>query len=314
MLIKEKDPIDDAVQALEAIINTPHLPANVISRARKELQMLRAGDRNERDAAYYINFHYQDRKNWAVIHDLRLEVAGRVAQIDHLLIGRLLDFYVLESKSFGYGVKITADGEFLIWQHDRFVAIPSPIEQNRRHVLVLRALLKRKNLLPKRLGMTLSPTFRPYVLVSPKSRIARPPKKQFDTRTVIKADLLFDELSRFSEQASTLTAMREITKIPKVVSPKTIEQLARQLVRFHKPRTVNYWARFGITPEQAQARPNTPKHAENAPDATRTKDAARQYFCAKCGKTISRRVAMFCFQHKERFGGRAYCMECQKGF
>ncbi len=311
MLIKEKDPIDDAVRTLEAIINTPHLPAHVVSRARKELQMVRAGDRSERDAAYYIDFHYRDSKNWAVIHDLRIEVGGRVAQIDHLLIGRFLDFCVLESKSFGYGVKITADGEFLIWQQDRFVAIPSPIEQNRRHVLVLRALLKRENLLPRRLGITLTPTFRPYVLVAPKSRIARPPQKRFDTSMVIKADLFFEEMNRFVDQIGTLTAMKEMTKI---VSSETIERLARQLVRFHKPRTVDYWARFGITPEQISPRPNAPKPARSTPNNARSEETSRRYFCAKCGKTISRKVAKFCFQHRERFGGRAYCMDCQKGF
>lgn len=29
---------------------------------------------------------YKDSQNWAVIHDLRIEHRGRVAQIDHLLI------------------------------------------------------------------------------------------------------------------------------------------------------------------------------------------------------------------------------------
>jgi hypothetical protein len=45
-----------------------------------------------------------------VIHDHRIEHRGRVAQIDHLLINRFLDIFVLESKNYDYGVKISEEG------------------------------------------------------------------------------------------------------------------------------------------------------------------------------------------------------------
>ncbi len=35
-----------------------------------------------------------------MIHDLRVQCNGRVAQADHLLIDRFLEIYVVESKSF----------------------------------------------------------------------------------------------------------------------------------------------------------------------------------------------------------------------
>ncbi|NTV47823.1 MAG: NERD domain-containing protein, partial [Chlorobiales bacterium] len=44
----------------------------------------------------------KNSKNWAVIHDLRLEHENQVAQIDHLMINRSFDFYVLESKNYAY--------------------------------------------------------------------------------------------------------------------------------------------------------------------------------------------------------------------
>jgi hypothetical protein len=56
---------------------------------------------------------YKDSKNWVIIHDLRIEYGGLVAQIDHLLINRFLDFYVLETKHYSQGVKVTERGEFL---------------------------------------------------------------------------------------------------------------------------------------------------------------------------------------------------------
>jgi hypothetical protein len=51
----------------------------------------------------------------AVIHDLRLDIDGRVAQIDHLLIHRSLNCFVLETKQVHAGLKITETGEFLRW-------------------------------------------------------------------------------------------------------------------------------------------------------------------------------------------------------
>src|SRR5690606_42003830 len=71
--------------------------------ATRELRIRRAGIKGERDSAYLIDFHFAEAPNWAVIHDLRIEHGNRVAQIDHLLINRWLDFYVLESKHFHAG-------------------------------------------------------------------------------------------------------------------------------------------------------------------------------------------------------------------
>ena len=105
MLLKEKDPSDQAIQELEAIARQPSLPKDTLTKVEKELKTLKAGNRGEWDSAYHINFYYREKPNWAVIHDLRIEYGGNVAQIDHLMINRLLDFYVLESKSYAYGLK-----------------------------------------------------------------------------------------------------------------------------------------------------------------------------------------------------------------
>ena len=65
-------------------------------------------------------------KNRIVIHDLRLELNGRVAQIDHLVLNRLLEVYVLETKHFTEGVSINDQGEFSIWFGGKPRGIPSP--------------------------------------------------------------------------------------------------------------------------------------------------------------------------------------------
>ena len=74
----------------------------------------------ERDAAYEIEFHLGPNPNRMTIHDLRLEVDGRVAQIDHLIITRLVNFWVCESKHFAEGVAINDYGEWIVLRRAGF--------------------------------------------------------------------------------------------------------------------------------------------------------------------------------------------------
>jgi hypothetical protein len=38
----------------------------------------------------------------------------------------------------------------------------------------------------------------------------------------------------------------------------------------------------------------------------------KKYWCYRCKKEISYKVAKYCFDRKNIFGGKAYCYECQK--
>ena len=98
MIIKKKDSRQSDIDELFSLLDLD-LPREKKSLIRKELNFLKSGERGEKDSAYYIDFDFGSSKNWAVIHDLRLEFEDKSAQIDHLLINRLFDFYVLESKN-----------------------------------------------------------------------------------------------------------------------------------------------------------------------------------------------------------------------
>lgn len=306
MLIKEKDNSEKAIEILEKIVNLPDLHADTAAKVEKELKTLKAGERGESDSAYFIDFHYKENKNWAVIHDLRMEYGGNVAQIDHLLINRFLHFYVFESKSYASGVKITERGEFLFWHKNRYISIESPIEQNRRHVLVLEKLLKGEGLLPKRLGIEIPATFKPFVLVSPKSNVLRPIEKKFNTEMVIKSDELFRQIEADFDNLSTVGIFGSLAK---VILPETLLELAKRLVTYHKPVEIDYYAKFGIPPIRDDPPIVAPPPVINEKEPEKS---ASTYFCSKCKKTISPKVAIFCFQHKARFGGKAYCFDCQK--
>ncbi len=96
MLIKPYVPDEARLARLEKQAALPGEPGR---RASEELRIRRAGQRGEKESAYLIDFDFGKSPNWAVLHDLQLEHGGRTAQIDHVLINRLLQVYVLVAAS-----------------------------------------------------------------------------------------------------------------------------------------------------------------------------------------------------------------------
>jgi hypothetical protein len=242
MIIKKMDSKQEEIAELTALLRS-----KLISHQRflieRELKTMRSGVSDEKGSAYYIDFYFENSKNWAVIHDLRLEHKGQVAQIDHLLINRFFDMYVLESKNYSHRLKITPEGEFQIYYGKEYIGIPSPIEQNKRHIHLLGLFLKHKNILPKRVGISIRPRFKNLILVSPKSVITRPPKKKFDTGSVIKADTL---RTRIDRELAKQNPLADLATISKTCSSSTLMETAKTLAGFHKPKKIDFRAKFGV--------------------------------------------------------------------
>jgi len=154
----------------------------------------------------------------------------------------------------------------------------------------------------------LPPSLKPFVLVSPKSTVIRPDRLSFNSDIVIKSDELFRQIQADFEATST-TYM--VGALAKAISVKTLTELAQRLIAYHKPTSIDYYAKFNIKPIQpVQAQATEPK-AKTGNDGSKPQS---KYFCFKCKKPITQRVATFCFQHKERFDGQVYCFDCQKAF
>ena len=276
MLVKVADNKNNAIASLAQLQRYPHLTEKQAYNLETELRFLRAGIKGEEESAYLIDFDFKDSKNYAVIHDLRLEINGRVAQIDHLILNRALEVFVLETKHFNTGIKITEQGEFLRWNAFKKVyeGMPSPLEQNARHITVLKDAFDIIDM-PNRLGLRLKPSFTSYVLVSPSARIDRP--TQINTSNVIKADQLKSVLMESVNQplmSSFSNAFGNITALAKVVYSATLEDIARKLCELHQPLTINYQQKFGI-----QDRPA--KQIQPIISTVKT-DKKTTYFCRKC--------------------------------
>jgi hypothetical protein len=318
MQIKAADDKQSQIDALNALLARSDLPAGTRGKIEQEIRSILSGAKGEKDAAYEIEFHAGDNPHVMTIHDLRLECEGRVAQIDHLIINRLLDIWVCESKSFAEGVAINQYGEWSVYYRGKLQGIPSPIEQNKRHIAVLAAVFKTGRVtLPKRLGFTLQPSIRSVVVVSNKARISRPmgrtraPLEGLDR--VMKVEQLIPSIQKTLDQ-------KRIEDFVTVVGQGTLEKLARQLASLHAPHEVEWAARFGLSsrsliataviplgPPQAAAASQTTSSMPNRPDASWPG-------CASCGSRVSPAEVRYCRINSTRFGGRVLCFNCQKTF
>src|SRR5829696_4230488 len=173
MQVKAAQGRQEDVVDLERLLDRSDVPGGTRKRIESEIRNVQAGERAERDAAYQIELYFGRSENWATIHDLRIEVDGLAAQIDHLIINRLAEVWVCESKSFAEGVSINEHGEWSRWWHGKQHGMASPIEQNRRHIhLLQRAFELGLAPLPRRLGLvSMKPRLRSLVLVSNEARI-----------------------------------------------------------------------------------------------------------------------------------------------
>jgi hypothetical protein len=289
MLLKTADDKSADIDALESLLRRSDIDARQRRAIQDEQWAIRLGIKAETDAAYQLDFDLADTKQWVVIHDLRIHLDGRVAQIDHLVISRILEIFVCESKSYTGGVKVNEHGEWWTYRDRRPVGIPSPVEQNRRHIEVLEDVIDGGYVKRPRRIVTIKPTFHNVVLVSPGGLVTRPRKKLPELDSVVKVD-----------QFRTFLFNREIQdrQVFKVVSSGTLEEFGRQLVALHRPAKVDWAGRFGLT---------TPALAPAAAKPSRRLWLVKyDGACSNCGRLL-RKGSEAIWRQRDR---RMLCLDC----
>lgn len=319
MLIKSADDKTNDIEILQGLLNHPSANADIKRKVEQEIKFMLSGIKGEKEAAYEIGFHYDQSKNWAVIHDLRIEHGGRVAQIDHILVSRFLDVWVLESKRFSEGIAINEHGEFSAFFGSKPYGVPSPIEQNRKHCAVLKAVFDNGVVeLPKRLGFSINPDVKSLVLVSKNARITRPKAKVDGLDDILKVDQVKGRIDKaFDRDNGILSAA-------KIIGSNTLEDFAKRLAALHVPVSFDWQARFGLLPDVAVVPVAPAKAAVVATSAPPLVEAIAKpavadaepkkskLACVSCGTVVAYNVAKFCWFNKAKFDGNVYCMDCQK--
>ncbi len=244
MLIKDREPPAEGVVELLKDLLFRNLGSEKTFLIERELKNLDPAENGGLNAARLFNFYCADSPQWAVIHDLRIESNGVAAQIDHTLINRFFDIFLLDSKNYCYNLKIAADGEFFVFDGRRYHAIDSPIEENRKRVQVLQELLAEHKILPRRMGMAMRPNIRSYVLMAPGADVLRPPDAIYDTRSVVGADFVTQTLLKpLNGFKGTVRKLRCLSGSFKA---DILEAAARRLVELNKPCPVDYRQMFGL--------------------------------------------------------------------
>jgi hypothetical protein len=113
-------------------------PARAREKIDEELRKIRKGEAGERSAAHFLDRDFGRSDCFAILHDLRLELDGQAAQIDHLVIHRYqARAWVLESKSYGGQLSCNEHGDWTVWYGKLPKAISSPVAQARRQAELL---------------------------------------------------------------------------------------------------------------------------------------------------------------------------------
>jgi len=242
MIIKNKDNNQDSIDYLSDLLERDFSDEKK-SLIERELKSLYSGSSDESTAAYFLDAEFKYSKNWHLLHDLSLEYAGEVVKIDHLLIGRAMDIFVIDSKNYNYDVSISEDGDFNYFYKNEPYSISSPIEKNKRLIKLLDNFLLENELLPKRLGMTLNPAYKNIVLLSPDSTLTKPVKGLYDCSAVMKTEKF---LERFPAELDSDSSLDEMTSLAKVVSQDSLQRFAEKIVLHHKQSSIDYVSKFSL--------------------------------------------------------------------
>ncbi len=320
MQIKAADDKERDVRELQELLGRTDLRLETRRQIEQEIRNVRAGSKAEQEAAFQIEFYLRRNPKIMTIHDLRIECEGRVAQIDHLVITSLFDVWLCESKHFSEGVSINAYGEWSAIYRDSLIGIPSPLEQNKRHAIVLNDLLGSGRVeLPKRFGIARRPAIKTVILVSKDARIDRPegpPAAHVEgLDSVIKCDQFISMMDQSMDKRSIQDFMLGLAWLG------TIESFARQLAALHRPIGIDWQKKF----EMAQLPPTAKVAAQQqssmqgmalSNQATNPKALSStppRGSCQSCGRVISAKEIVYCRTNAARLRGRMLCYDCQRG-
>lgn len=244
MIWKNADDRKSDLELLEQL--RANAPATHQARIQKKIANVRSGQKGERDAAHFLNREFGTSQTIGILHDLRLEHDGEVAQIDHLVIHRYqATAWVLETKN--YAGRITCDehDDWTVWNHGKPRSIPSPLNQARRQCELLRQFLEASDI-------TKISKIQPVVLISPTSSVDRS-KLPADAH-IVKSDNFGAWWRKQSADLDSGTALRMMGKhLLSGFSKQDFTELGQRLAAAHRAPTYDWPGMLGldIAPNQA---------------------------------------------------------------
>lgn len=231
MILKQADDKQgdiDILHNLAARASSPRQRSDIQS----EIDNIVSGMRGEADASYYLDQEFRHRDDVVVIHDLRIEEEGDIAQIDHIVINRRRQAIVLETKALKAEISCNDDGEWEATYGRQKYSIASPLEQCKRHAAVLRRWLGRRK--------TALREVIPVVLTAPTTRIGQRAADPDDPE-VVKSDLFIRWFDKTAKANSNFIGMDDDK-----MSEDELAGIGYRLVKAHTPVQFDWRKRFGF--------------------------------------------------------------------
>ena len=292
MLYKTIDSKEKEINQLKRLLSKSKNPKQK-ALIKADLQRIENGYQAEKENAYYLDFSFKDNPNNILLHDIRIEHNGQIAQIDHIIINRL-GIEVLESKSFSGKLTIKGDGSLNVEYGKKVQTFPNPIEQNNRHVKILSEFLKENMELPKNLkffGIQISST----VLINPKTTITN----DILPKGFLRADSFTTDWNSRVDKIGTIALFKTIGT---TISFDRAKEIANFLVKHHTPKSYDYAKKYPIQKEEKVKNIVTPQQEEKATQNELKKESKRP-LCSKCqSDTIEIRYGKYGYYFK--------CLKC----
>jgi len=235
---------------------------------KSDLIKLENGYKAEKENAYYIDFEFKNSNNIIVLHDIRIEHNGRTAQIDHILLSRV-EVTLLESKSFSGHLNIKEDGSLLVQYNNSYKTLANPIEQNKRHLLVLKDFINSKFELPQNTKIFGGISFQTKVLINPKTVLMNKTLPEGYER----AD---SYISRRNNEIDKVSGLNVLKLASTMMSMDKVKELAKFLMMHHTPIKYDYSKKYPIKSTTSSYVREEPIRY-NQPKADLLK-----YSCSKC--------------------------------
>lgn len=309
MIIKEVDSKKRDIDILTQLLRRCDLSEANRCQIQKRLNRLYSGIKGEAESAYQLNFYFGQSHDWIILHDLRLVDRRQVAQIDHLLINRCLQIFVCESKRVAGSIIINEFGEFSHQYQGKIQGMPSPLQQNKRHITILKNILKTQINLPKRMGIKLQPSINSLILVANEAHIQRPKNRLTDLNCIIKNEQIKTAIASYTNKFNVLPLLKKI-------SSAALQNFGEQLCNLHRPAPLRDWYKYfgiysldnnGIVMNDIVSNDNArSNHQPPQPDSVTIPS------CPGCDKPLSLAEIQYCQKYKEKFATKAYCYQCQR--
>lgn len=202
------------------------------------------------------------------LHDIRIENADYVAQMDYILITEHF-IMVLETKRLNGDIIVNEAGEFIrrfktkdgrVFKEE---GMYSPISQNERHVRILENFLKSKNIIKK------IPIYSAVIIANPKAIINRNKAPYAIKNGIYKHDQITSMLEKLISKCN---------KDGKILESNMIN-IANFLIENNKEITFDYNAKYGLTDEDfkdSNIEPDSKKVAEVNVESIHEKEIVKE--------------------------------------